>query len=91
MNKASLTLSAAFAAAVFSSGGAAVAGGPPLPDCTCRLFGESVPLGSRTCLRTAAGSRIAICALDQNVTSWKPSASPCEEASQPTAIPPKKG
>ena len=91
MNKALLIVSAALAAATVFPVGAALAGGPPLPPCTCRLFGESVPLGTRTCLRTVAGARIAICALDQNVTSWKPSASPCEEASRPAGGVPGKG
>ena len=91
MNKALLIVGAALVAATVFPVAPALAGGPPLPPCTCRLFGESVPLGTRMCMRTPAGARIAICGLDQNVTSWKASGSPCEEASRPAGGVPGKG
>ena len=72
----------------FASGFApAAAGGPPLPECTCRLFGENVPLGTSACLRTPQGPRLAVCSVEQNVTSWRPSVNLCNEASNGTPRP----
>ena len=44
------------------------------PECTCRAKGESHPLGAMVCL---GGNQLFRCAMDLNVTSWKPVGSPC--------------
>lgn len=49
--------------------------------CTCRLDGQDVELGERRCLRTADGPKAAVCVLEQNVTSWRPSGEGCPQAS----------
>ncbi|CAN1540294.1 hypothetical protein MCEMSEM23_01734 [Rhabdaerophilaceae bacterium] len=46
-------------------------------DCTCRMRGESLPLGSEVCLETPRGAALFKCQMDQNVTSWRPLARPC--------------
>ena len=51
--------------------------------CTCRMDGQDVELGERRCLRTAAGPKAAVCVMEQNVTSWRPSGEGCPEASLP--------
>ena len=47
------------------------------PECTCRFAGESLPLGAQVCL---TGGQLFRCAMDQNVTSWKPVGSPCPQS-----------
>lgn len=67
---------------------AAAAGGrlpdaqPRPPLCTCRFRGENVALGSRRCLVTPEGPRMAECVLELNVTSWRTGPDRCPEASQ---------
>ena len=78
-------------AAVLLAGSAfpVLAGGAQLPPCTCRLFGESMPLGTRVCMKTPNGPREAVCALEQNVTSWRTGPNLCNEAnSSPRLTPP---
>lgn len=53
---------------------------PPLPPCTCRAEGRVFDMGEEACLATLEGPRMAICAMDQNVTSWKPTARTCPSA-----------
>lgn len=50
------------------------------PECTCRFKGDSVALGTKICLTTGNGSRLAECIMEQNVTSWKPGSEPCPVA-----------
>ncbi len=52
--------------------------------CTCRFDGQEVELGERRCLKTADGPKSAVCVMDQNVTSWRPSGETCPEASLAT-------
>ena len=52
----------------------------PVHNCTCRFEGTEVPLGQSRCIRTAQGPRSAMCVLEQNVTSWRPSAEACPQA-----------
>ena len=56
----------------------------PVHHCTCRIDGQEVDLGERRCLKTADGPRSAVCTMEQNVTSWKPSGETCPEASLAT-------
>ena len=53
----------------------------PVHNCTCRFEGTDVPLGQRRCIRTAQGPRSAVCVMEQNVTSWRPSGEECPQAS----------
>ncbi len=55
---------------------------PELPPCTCRAAGRVFEMGETTCLDTPSGPRQAICAMDQNVTSWRPTANACPSASR---------
>lgn len=59
--------------------------GPPvtLPDCTCRADGRDWRVGEQVCLRTGTGERIATCAMDQNVTTWRVSDVPCASSRRP--------
>lgn len=55
---------------------------PVLPPCTCRAQGRLFDMGEEACLATPDGPRLAICAMDQNVSSWKPTARTCPSASR---------
>ena len=39
-------------------------------DCTCRLMGRSVELGTVTCLKATKGYELARCEMTLNVTNW---------------------
>jgi hypothetical protein len=54
---------------------------PVLPECTCRYNGQHLPLGTRRCLQTPDGPRLAVCVKEVNVTSWRVSRDLCPEAS----------
>ena len=58
-----------------------VRAGASLPACTCRYKGANVPLGTRVCLSTPEGPRMAECVVELNVTSWRPGKDPCLETS----------
>lgn len=45
-------------------------------ECTCRLRGESLPVGSEVCMQ----DNMFRCQMDQNVTTWRPLASPCPQS-----------
>lgn len=45
-------------------------------ECTCRLFGQNLPVGSEICMKDS----MFRCQMDQNVTSWRPMASPCPQS-----------
>lgn len=45
-------------------------------ECTCRLFGQNLPVGSEVCMR----DNMFRCQMDQNVTTWRPMASPCPQS-----------
>lgn len=45
-------------------------------ECTCRLFGQHLPVGSEICMRDS----MFRCQMDQNVTTWRPLASPCPQS-----------
>jgi hypothetical protein len=55
------------------------------PECTCRAAGRSFEVGQSTCLR---GERMAICVMEQNVTSWRMTDASCTPASwrQPSRL-----
>ena len=57
-----------------------VADQPVLPPCTCRADGRVFDMGETTCLQTPSGPRLAVCAMDQNVTSWRSTANACPSA-----------
>ena len=42
-------------------------------ECTCRLRGENLPVGSEVCMQNS----MFRCQMNQNVTTWQPLASPC--------------
>ena len=50
-------------------------------NCTCRLNGEEIALGAHRCIATPEGTHEAVCVLEQNVTSWRPSRDGCPQAS----------
>lgn len=55
---------------------------PSLPPCTCRAAGRVFEMGETTCLDTPSGPRLAVCAMDQNVSSWRATANSCPSASR---------
>ena len=55
----------------------------PVHPCTCRLRGEDVELGERRCVVTPQGTHAAVCVMEGNVTSWRPSQEGCPQASLP--------
>lgn len=60
-----------------------LAAGAPSPvaaDCTCRALGRSFELGTKVCLKTPHGPRLATCGMSLNNTSWHFSKEPCVAA-----------
>lgn len=53
---------------------------PTLPPCQCRALGRSWSMGAEACLETGQGRRLHVCAMQQNVTHWEPSARTCPES-----------
>ena len=51
--------------------------------CRCRLAGRDVPLGTRVCMATPAGTVLAQCELAGNVTSWRPTDTACTLSATP--------
>ncbi len=46
--------------------------------CRCVFEGQRLPLGTTVCMRTSTGAEIVRCDLNQNVTTWVPTGTPCE-------------
>jgi hypothetical protein len=53
---------------------------PRLPPCTCRAKGQVFQMGETVCLDTPEGPRLALCAMDQNVSSWRRTPTACPSA-----------
>lgn len=53
-----------------------------LPPCTCRAAGRVFEMGETTCLDTPSGPRLAVCAMDQNVSSWRATTNSCPSANR---------
>ena len=49
--------------------------------CRCRARGLDFRLGDLVCMQTAVGTVLARCDLQENNTSWIPTATPCELSS----------
>jgi hypothetical protein len=49
-------------------------------DCTCRLPGETVPLGTVACLSPGGRPGLYECAMNLNITSWRRVADGCPSA-----------
>jgi hypothetical protein len=45
-------------------------------ECTCRMAGMSLPVGSEVCIQ----NMMFRCQMDQNVTSWRALAAPCPQS-----------
>ncbi|MCZ8269185.1 MAG: hypothetical protein O9306_01325 [Beijerinckiaceae bacterium] len=45
-------------------------------ECTCRMHGENLPVGSEVCMRNG----LFRCQMDQNVTTWRPLSKPCPQS-----------
>lgn len=45
-------------------------------ECTCRMRGENLPVGSEVCMQQG----MFRCQMDQNVTSWRPLQTPCPQS-----------
>lgn len=81
------------------AGFAAVAPARPAPaqpvpahdpqNCYCRSAAGRSPVGARACLATPQGWRVAVCAMDQNVTSWSPTPEGCAPVSFRRGFAPK--
>jgi hypothetical protein len=48
----------------------------PTQKCECRARGKAFTVGEQICLN----GRVATCAMDQNVTSWRPTSDACPNA-----------
>jgi hypothetical protein len=53
---------------------------PSLPPCTCRAKGQVFQMGESVCLDTPDGPRLALCVMDQNVSSWRRTPAACPSA-----------
>jgi hypothetical protein len=53
---------------------------PRLPPCTCRAKGREFQMGESVCLDTPDGPRLALCVMDQNVSSWRRTPAACPSA-----------
>lgn len=60
--------------------------GGALPDCECRSARGPARIGERLCLATPEGWRVAVCAMDQNVTSWRPTPDSCAPVSRAMSL-----
>ncbi|MBK9082206.1 MAG: hypothetical protein IPL88_09100 [Rhizobiales bacterium] len=72
-------------AAALAAAGAAYPAGPAAaqtahdPDnCYCRSRAGQAPIGARLCIAQPEGWRIAVCSMDLNVTSWRPTQERCD-------------
>ncbi len=54
----------------------------PTQQCECRARGKAFTLGEQICLN----GRMATCAMDQNVTSWRPTSDICPNARNFTPV-----
>jgi hypothetical protein len=45
-------------------------------ECTCRMHGQNLPVGSEVCIRNS----LFRCQMDQNVTTWRPLSKPCPQS-----------
>ncbi len=70
----SATLAIAHHRAVFVNGNRVTE--DPTQKCECRARGQAYTTGEQICLN----GRVATCAMDQNVTTWKSSNKLCPEA-----------
>ena len=76
----------ALAAALAAAGAAALAGTAAAqtahnPDnCFCRSRAGQSPIGARLCIAQPEGWRVAVCSMDLNVTSWRPTQERCDPA-----------
>lgn len=50
-------------------------------DCTCRRPGGISHVGETACIATPSGPRIALCSMNQNVTSWEIGEEGCQISS----------
>lgn len=49
-------------------------------ECSCRLDGDRVPLGTQACMTIGGRRSLYRCAMSQNVTSWERVADHCPSA-----------
>lgn len=51
----------------------------PEPLCFCWSDGRKIPEGTKACIRTSQGRRMASCGRVTNMMSWEVSETPCPE------------
>jgi len=83
-------------AILFVASAGAVSAQPAAPaaahdpaNCYCRSAAGRAPVGARQCLATPQGWRVAVCAMDQNVTSWSPTPENCAPVSYRRGLAPE--
>ncbi len=54
-------------------------GPPKTPECQCRAAGALFSMGQEFCI----GGQMAVCAMDQNVTTWRRTGRTCPAAMAP--------
>jgi hypothetical protein len=47
--------------------------------CTCRYFGQDMKVGTKICMKSWKGHRVATCGFELNNTAWKISNQKCEQ------------
>ncbi len=49
-------------------------------ECYCRAGGKRYEVGEQACIRTPGVARLASCRMEQNVTSWRMTETPCPDS-----------
>ncbi|MCS0501501.1 hypothetical protein [Ancylobacter mangrovi] len=60
--------------------------GSAAADCTCRAGGRDYQLGQRVCLSGPSGPRMAVCGMNENVSSWIFAREPCNVSLRPAPL-----
>jgi len=50
------------------------------PTCTCQYFGQHLQVGTKVCMKSWKGLRVATCGFELNNTSWKISDKKCQQS-----------
>ncbi|MBT7957405.1 MAG: hypothetical protein HN731_19560 [Rhodospirillaceae bacterium] len=50
------------------------------PTCTCQYFGQHLQVGTKICMKSWKGLRVATCGFELNNTSWKISDKKCQQS-----------
>tara|TARA_B100000315_G_scaffold186829_1_gene176348 strand:- start:667 stop:984 length:318 start_codon:yes stop_codon:yes gene_type:complete len=74
----SMMVFAIFGISLLALSGRAQAGS----TCTCKYFGQKLQVGTKICMKSWKGLRVATCGFELNNTSWKISDQKCQQSVQ---------